>query len=75
MAGIKDLRHPDHSHSEQAISCGFSGMQQTPMTYFDISISEEGMPQNIRLIVPIDPQSGQVTVLKVIEFFSVIERS
>jgi hypothetical protein len=35
-------------------------------------MSEEGMPQMIRLIVPIDPQPGHAAVLNVIGFLSLM---
>lgn len=67
-SGIKDPRQPDHGHSEQAISWGFSGIQQPPMAYLVKSISAEGIPQIILLIVPIDPHPGHEAVLNVMGF-------
>ncbi len=64
--GIREPRQPNHLHSEQAISGGFSGMQQPPTTYFSKSKSDEGIPHKILRIDPLVPHAGHGAVLNVI---------
>jgi len=71
-SGIKDPRHPDHGHSLQAISCGFSGIRQPPIAYFSKSISLLGIPQIIRLKLPIAPHFGHGAVLNEIRFLAIV---
>lgn len=71
--GISEPRHPDHAHSVQVISGGFSGMQQPPTAYFSKSKSDEGIPHKIRRIDPLAPHAGQGAVLNVIRLFLLIE--